>query len=229
MGSLPVTMPEVHSAFKDGQFFVQMSRNNPFGHNEADKTIENTINRDWRRLVAHLWQRQISSMRLHWFFAATQIFFFCNLFIFFNNALQYLESVFSNPWAKESDLTTLSTGEAATTEMRNDLLQARERGQKALNQWLLIFGNSKFLRSFKKNEAEVIQRSQDYHKDSHQGSCASPTNVSSFVCANGSAWAVPENRHENSVHVSLVPCRSLWSALEDKQVKKKNSQQLERQ
>ena len=75
MGSLPVTMPEVHSAFKDGQFFVQMSRNNPFGHNEADKTIENTINRDWRRLVAHLWQRQISSMRLHWFFAAPQRFF----------------------------------------------------------------------------------------------------------------------------------------------------------
>jgi len=31
MRSLPVTMPEVHSAFKDGQFSVQMSKNNPFG------------------------------------------------------------------------------------------------------------------------------------------------------------------------------------------------------
>lgn len=46
MRSLPVTMPEVYSAFKDGQFSVQISRNNPFGRNEADKTIKNTINRD---------------------------------------------------------------------------------------------------------------------------------------------------------------------------------------
>ena len=75
------------------------------------------------------------------FCCPSEIFLFCNLFIFFNNALQYLESVFSNPWAKESDLTTLSTGEAATTEMRNDLLQARERGQKALND-LVISGCS---------------------------------------------------------------------------------------
>ena len=40
-------MPEVYSAFKDGQLFVQlMSRNNPFGRNEADKTTENTLKRD---------------------------------------------------------------------------------------------------------------------------------------------------------------------------------------
>ena len=46
MHNLPVTMPEVYNAFKDGQLFVQKSRNNPFGRNEADKTIENTLNRD---------------------------------------------------------------------------------------------------------------------------------------------------------------------------------------
>ena len=39
-------MPEVYSAFMDGQFSVQMGKVNPFGQNEADKTIENTINRD---------------------------------------------------------------------------------------------------------------------------------------------------------------------------------------
>ena len=44
-----------------------------------------------------------------------------------------VEGVFINPCAKESDLTTLSTGVAATTEVRNDLLQATDRGQKALN------------------------------------------------------------------------------------------------
>ena len=39
-------MPEVYSAFKDGQFSVEMSRNNPLCRNEVDNTIENTINRD---------------------------------------------------------------------------------------------------------------------------------------------------------------------------------------
>ena len=48
MPGLPVTMPEVYSAFMDGQFSVQMGKVNPFGENEADKTIENTINRDYK-------------------------------------------------------------------------------------------------------------------------------------------------------------------------------------
>ena len=46
MRSLSTTMPEVHAAFSNGQFSVQMGKRNPFGRNEADKTIENTINRD---------------------------------------------------------------------------------------------------------------------------------------------------------------------------------------
>ena len=57
----------------------------------------------------------------------------------------------------------------------------------------------------KQNEAEVIQRSQDYHKNAHQGSCTSPKNGSSFVCANGSAWAISENRHENPFPVGPLP------------------------
>lgn len=48
-----------------------------------------------------------------------------------------LEGVFSNPWAKDSDLTTLSTGAAETTEVRDELLQARDRGQKALNDFVI--------------------------------------------------------------------------------------------
>ena len=47
MRRLPVTMPEVYSAFRDGQFSVQMSRNNSFGLNKAGRTIsENTTSRD---------------------------------------------------------------------------------------------------------------------------------------------------------------------------------------
>ena len=36
----------VYHAFKGDQFSVQMSKDNPFGGNEADKIIENTIDRD---------------------------------------------------------------------------------------------------------------------------------------------------------------------------------------
>ena len=39
-------MPEVYNAFLNGEFSVQMGEANHFGRNEADKTIENTINRD---------------------------------------------------------------------------------------------------------------------------------------------------------------------------------------
>ena len=48
MHSLPVKMPEVQKAFENGEFSVQMSDKNPFGRNEADKAIENAINRDCR-------------------------------------------------------------------------------------------------------------------------------------------------------------------------------------
>ena len=48
MPGLPVTMPEVYSAFMDGQFSVQMGKVNAFDENEADKTIEITINRDYK-------------------------------------------------------------------------------------------------------------------------------------------------------------------------------------
>ena len=39
-------MSVVYRALKGDQFSVQMSKDNPFGGNEADKTNENTINRD---------------------------------------------------------------------------------------------------------------------------------------------------------------------------------------
>ena len=43
---LPATFPEVYTAFCNGEFSVQMSLSNPFRENEADKTAEDTINRD---------------------------------------------------------------------------------------------------------------------------------------------------------------------------------------
>ena len=37
---LPSSMPEVYNAFLNGEFSVQMGEANPFGRNEADKTIK---------------------------------------------------------------------------------------------------------------------------------------------------------------------------------------------
>ena len=46
MRELPSTFPEIYAAFCNSEFSVQMSHSNLSGRNEADKTIENTINRD---------------------------------------------------------------------------------------------------------------------------------------------------------------------------------------
>ena len=46
MLGLNVIMPEVYSALTDGQFSVHMGKVHPFGQNEADRLIRNTINRD---------------------------------------------------------------------------------------------------------------------------------------------------------------------------------------
>ena len=45
MHAINTTKPTVYTAFLGEQFSVQMG-SNPFGKNEADNTIENTINRD---------------------------------------------------------------------------------------------------------------------------------------------------------------------------------------
>ena len=47
-------MPEVYNAFLNGEFLVQMGEANPFGCNEADKTIENIINRDCKTGGDHI-------------------------------------------------------------------------------------------------------------------------------------------------------------------------------
>ena len=141
MHGLSVTMPEAYRAFKDGQFSVQMSKDNPFGRNEAYKTIENTINRDcktgggyvgfsakfattqrWvlndsrrgtlrKLLPEHLLMtpdntyvhEELDPARIKTDLAAVE------------KVVDLLENVFSNPWTKEGDLTSLFTGVAATS------------------------------------------------------------------------------------------------------------------
>ena len=153
MRGLSVTMPEVYRAFKDGQFSVQMSKDNPFGRNEAEKTIENTINRDYKTgggyvgfsanfATAQKWVLKDSRrgmfrklLREHLSMTPDKTYVHKELAPAriktdvgaVEKVVDLLENVFSNPWAKEGDLTSLSTGIAATLEVRNDLLEARER------------------------------------------------------------------------------------------------------
>ena len=48
-----------------------------------------------------------------------------------------MDEVLSNPWKTGAEFTSLSTGIVVTTEIRDDLLKARERGQKARNEFVL--------------------------------------------------------------------------------------------
>ena len=47
-------MPEVYNPFLYGDFSVQMVEANPFGQTEADKTIENTINKNCKTETGYI-------------------------------------------------------------------------------------------------------------------------------------------------------------------------------
>ena len=50
MDHLPTNHPDVYQQFLQGRFTVQMKAQKPFGQNEMDKCIENTINKDTKTL-----------------------------------------------------------------------------------------------------------------------------------------------------------------------------------
>lgn len=164
MRALPEVMPDVYAAFVQGHFSVQMSKNNPFGQNEADKTIENTINRDcktsggyigfssnfaatqrwvlnnsrrssYRRVMwEHLSQDHEGSKSVHNDLTPARIKADAEAV---TRVVDVLQNVLRNPWDKESELTSLSTGLAATTEIRDDLLQAKSKGQVACKEFVM--------------------------------------------------------------------------------------------
>ena len=59
-------MPEVYNAFLNGEFSVQMGKANPFGRNEADKTIENTINRECKAGAGYIGFSANFAATQHW-------------------------------------------------------------------------------------------------------------------------------------------------------------------
>ena len=152
MRDLPATFPEVYAAFCNGEFSVQMSPSNPFGGNEADKTIENTINRDcktgggyigfsasfpatqrWvlnasRRAKYRKLIREHLSLKpegyIHKELAAARIKIDSEAV---EKVQDVLENVLANPW-NGGELASLSTGVLASDTIKDNLLNARKYG-----------------------------------------------------------------------------------------------------
>ena len=163
MRHLPVRMPEVYTAFKKGHFSVQMGGRNPSGRNEADKTIENTINRDCKtgggyvgfsanfaatqRWVLNDTRRGVYRRLLHEHLSITSSQTYVHKELAparikedlkaVGKLVDLLEDVFTNPWKEDAVFTSLSTGIEATTEVSDDLLQAKSKGKQAANDFVV--------------------------------------------------------------------------------------------
>ena len=78
-------MPEVYTAFNKGNFSVQMGGRNPFGQNEADKTVEKTINRDCKTGGGYVGFSANFAATQRWVLTDTRRGVYNNNFFFFNN------------------------------------------------------------------------------------------------------------------------------------------------
>ena len=154
MRSLPNKMPEVQNAFENGEFSVQMEDKNPFGRNEADKTIENTINRDCKTGGGYIGFSANLAATQRWVLNASRRGSYRKLLrehlaIKPNNyvhkelvpsriktdieavdrVINLCENVFKNP-LDEGELISLSTGLEATADIKDSLFKAKEVGLK---------------------------------------------------------------------------------------------------
>ena len=159
MLDLAFSHPDVLKAFKEGNFSVQMSTSNTFGRNEADKTIENTVNKDtktsgglggfslkqaacdrWminarRRAACYRNFKELVS------FAGSK---YCHSDLSPSRikkdeenvkaVIDVFDTTFTNPFDGH-DLIGLSSGKLATTEIQHDLLTAKERGEIAMEEF----------------------------------------------------------------------------------------------
>ena len=149
---LPSSMPEVYNAFLNEEFSVQMEEANPFGRNEADKTIKNTINRDCKTGGGYIVFSANFAATQRWVLNASRRGTYRKLLRehlsikppnyvhkelapgrikkdieAVEKGINLLENVFTNLW-NGGDLTSLSTGIEATAEVKDSLLGAKNGG-----------------------------------------------------------------------------------------------------
>ena len=149
---LPSSMPEVYNAFLNGEFSVQMGEANPTGRNEADKTIENTINRDCKTGGGYIGFSANCAATQRWVLNVSRRATYRKLLRehlsikpanyvhkelapgrikkdieAVEKGINLLENVFTYPW-NGGDLTSLSTGIEATAEVKDSLQGAKNGG-----------------------------------------------------------------------------------------------------
>ena len=155
MLSLESTHPDVYQAFSNGYFSVQLSKENPFGRNESDKTIENTINKDTKtpggltgfslnQAATDRWVLNAKRRAECYNSLKDMLNFSVSKYVHHDlqesrikkdeanvtAVLEVFETTFSNPFTG-SDLISLSTGNKASIDMEDDLLNAWQKGEVA--------------------------------------------------------------------------------------------------
>ena len=148
------SLPVVQNAFENGEFTVQMSDKNPFGRDEADKTIENTINRDCKTGEGYIGFSANFAATQRWVLNASRRGSYRKLLWeqlsimpkdnvhkelsppriktgieAVDKVMNVCENVFKNPW-EGGDFVSLSTGLEATADIKDNLLEAKEVGLK---------------------------------------------------------------------------------------------------
>ena len=166
MQSLANKMPEVQNAFENGEFSVQMGDKNPFGRNEADKTIENTINRDCKTGGGYIGFSANFAATQRWVLNASRRGSYRKLLRehleikpneyvhkelapsriktdieAVDRVINLCENVFKNPW-DEGELISLSTGLEATADIKDNLLKAKEVGLKGCQEFIDTRGSA---------------------------------------------------------------------------------------
>lgn len=153
MKSLPQLYPAVYKAFLEGSFSVQMSESNGFSRNEADKTIENTINKDCKgpggftgfsvnfcstqKWILNSGRRALYKRLLHEILTSKHSthkhndLFLGRMKRDENDVISIYHilgtSCYTNPWLG-GDLRSLSSGLVATPQVREDIMNAHEKG-----------------------------------------------------------------------------------------------------
>ena len=157
MHELPSTFPEVYAAFCNSEFSVQMSHSNLFVRNEADKTTENTINRDCKTGGGCIGFSASFSATQRWFLNASRRAKYRQLIrehlamkpegyvhkashlkkdeTAVENVKDVLDNVMAKPW-NGRDLQSLSTGIVALDTIKENLLNARKYGQLACKDFI---------------------------------------------------------------------------------------------
>ena len=162
MRSLSEEKPEVYEALCRGEFSVQMNSSNPFGRNEADKTIENTINRDCKtsggftgfstsfsatqRWVLNLSRRGHYRRMLQEHISATPKEYQHREALpsavrkdvrLVEKVITSMNDIFTNPWEGD-ELISISSGLYASPDIVEDLLDARKKGVEKFKQFVTL-------------------------------------------------------------------------------------------